>query len=160
MSDVPIAAPGPDLRREPSPRSAPAPDVVGESLAVRLGLIALALVYLGLFLVLPLAVVFSEAFAKGWGPWGASFLEEDSQSAILLTLTVTFIAVPANVVFGIAAAWAMTKFDFPLKSLLLTLIDLPFSVSPVVAGETSARHQRPTRRSRSPAPRACGRHRG
>jgi sulfate transport system permease protein len=124
----------PEARREPSPRSPAAPNVVGEGLAARIILIALALVFLALFLALPLGVVFSQALAKGVGGFLATFDDPDAISAILLTLTVTGIAVPANVVFGVAAAWAIAKFEFAGKSLLVTLIDLPFSVSPVVAG--------------------------
>jgi sulfate transport system permease protein len=101
---------------------------------VRVILIAIALLFLALFLAMPLAVVFSQALARGVGGFLETLQDPDAISAILLTLTVTGIAVPANVVFGIAAAWTIAKFEFPAKSLLVTLIDLPFSVSPVVAG--------------------------
>lgn len=97
-------------------------------------LLALALGFLVLFLLLPLVTVFVEALAKGFGEYGAALVHPDAISAIKLTLTVAAIAVPLNIVFGIAAAWAIAKFDFPGKSVLTTFIDLPFSVSPVVAG--------------------------
>ncbi len=105
-----------------------------ESRGVTLLLIAVALTYLVLFLGLPLVAVFVEAFKKGWGLYWAALQEPDAWSAIELTLIVTAIAVPANLVFGIAAAWAIAKFEFKGKSLLITLIDLPFAVSPVVSG--------------------------
>jgi sulfate transport system permease protein len=97
-------------------------------------LIATALSFLLLFLVLPLASVFTEALRKGWGLYWASLQEPDAWAAIKLTLLVAAIAVPANLVFGVCAAWAIAKFEFKGKSLLITLIDLPFSVSPVVSG--------------------------
>jgi sulfate transport system permease protein len=97
-------------------------------------LIGVTVVFLSLFLLLPLAVVFIEAFANGVSAYWAALVEPDARSAIALTLTVAAIAVPANIVFGLAAAWAIAKFRFPGKSFLITLIDLPFSVSPVVAG--------------------------
>jgi len=101
---------------------------------VRWLLIAGALLFLGLFLFLPLASVFAEALRKGLGPYFAAFRNPDALSAIRLTLTVAAIAVPLNLVFGVAASWAIAKFDFAGKSLLITLIDLPFAVSPVVSG--------------------------
>ena len=101
---------------------------------VQIGLVAAALLFIALFLLLPLVVVFTEALAKGFGPYFAAMVEPDALSAIKLTLLVAAISVPLNLVFGIAAAWAVAKFDFPGKSLLVTFIDLPFSVSPVVAG--------------------------
>lgn len=97
-------------------------------------LTTIALLFLGLFLALPLAAVFTEALRKGLGTFFAAFTESDALSAIKLTLTTACIAVPANLVFGVAAAWAITKFHFPGKSLLITLIDLPFAVSPVISG--------------------------
>lgn len=97
-------------------------------------LVAVALTFMVLFLVLPLATVFAEALARGFEAYGAALTHPDTIAAIKLTLTVAAISVPLNVVFGIAAAWAIAKFDFPGKSLLVTFIDLPFSVSPVVAG--------------------------
>ena len=108
--------------------------VTGESRLLRWTLTAIALAFLGLFLLLPLAAVLAEALAKGWDRYVQALLKPDSLSSIWLTLAVTAVAVPANVVFGIAASWAVTKYDFPAKSLLLTLVDLPFSVSPVIAG--------------------------
>lgn len=101
---------------------------------VRRLLIGLAVGFLGLFLLLPLITVFMEAFRKGGGAFLAAFADPAAIDAILLTLMVAAIAVPANLVFGISAAWAIAKFDFRGKAFLVTLIDLPFSVSPVVAG--------------------------
>ena len=101
---------------------------------VRALLIALAVAFFGLFLLLPLGVVFAEAFKKGWAGYAAGVLNADALSAIKLTLLVAAIAVPLNLVFGVAAAWAIAKFDFRGRQLLLSLIDLPFSVSPVVSG--------------------------
>ncbi|MDE2400681.1 MAG: sulfate ABC transporter permease subunit CysW [Burkholderiales bacterium] len=101
---------------------------------VRRLLIGVALVFLALFLFLPLVSVFFEAFKKGWHVYVAAITEPDAWSAIVLTLTAAVIAVPLNLVFGVSAAWAIAKFDFRGKSVLLTLIDLPFSVSPVIAG--------------------------
>ncbi|ACB95875.1 sulfate ABC transporter permease subunit CysW [Beijerinckia indica] len=97
-------------------------------------LIAIALAFLLFFLVLPLIVVFYEALSHGIGTYWSALAEPDARAAIGLTLFVAAIAVPLNVVFGLAAAWAIAKFQFPGKSFLITLIDLPFSVSPVVAG--------------------------
>ena len=97
-------------------------------------LITVALLFFGLFLLLPLATVFAEAFRKGWAVYLAALVEPDALSAIALTLTVAAIAVPLNLVFGVMAAWAIAKFNFRGKQLLTTLIDLPFSVSPVIAG--------------------------
>jgi sulfate transport system permease protein len=97
-------------------------------------LIAATVVFLGLFLFLPLAVVFTEAFQKGVALYFAALTEENARSAIGLTLSIAAIAVPLNAVFGVAAAWAIAKFEFRAKSLLLALIDMPFAVSPVVAG--------------------------
>ena len=101
---------------------------------VRFILITLALLFLVGFLVMPLAVVFSQAFSKGWSVYLAAIIEPNALAAIRLTLLVAAISVPLNVVFGLSAAWAIAKFDFSGKSLLITLIDLPFSVSPVVSG--------------------------
>lgn len=112
-----------------TPRSA-----VTEGRAVRWTLIAVAIVFLALFLVVPLATVFVQALSKGWETYLATFREPDALAAVRLTLIVSAIAVPFNLVFGIAASWAIAKFEFPGKSLLVTLIDLPFSVSPVVSG--------------------------
>nr|WP_255569261.1 sulfate ABC transporter permease subunit CysW [Comamonas sp. NLF-1-9] len=93
-----------------------------------------AFVFLLLFLFLPLVAVFHEALAKGWQASLAAVTEPDALAAIRLTLTATAIAVPLNLVFGVCAAWAIARFDFRGKNLLITLIDLPFSVSPVIAG--------------------------
>jgi sulfate transport system permease protein len=101
---------------------------------VRVALIAVALAFLTLFLFVPLVAVFFEAFKKGWEVYWAAITEPDARSAIGLTLLAAGISVPLNLVFGIAAAWAIAKFDFRGKNLLLTFIDLPFSVSPVIAG--------------------------
>lgn len=101
---------------------------------VQYGLIFLGLAFFVLFLLLPLAVVFAEALRKGWQLYGAALLEPDALAAMRLTLIAAGIAVPLNLVFGVAAAWSITKFDFRGKNLLITFIDLPFSVSPVVAG--------------------------
>ena len=97
-------------------------------------LIGLALAFLALFLVLPLAEVFAEGFKGGLDVWKTAVTSPDALSAIRLTLLIAAISVPANLVFGVAASWATAKFEFPGKSLLITLIDLPFSVSPVVSG--------------------------
>jgi len=105
-----------------------------ESAAVRLTLIAVASLFLALFLFMPLAMVFVSALSKGIQAYVASFREPDAQAAIRLTLLTAGIAVPLNLVFGIAAAWCIAKFEFVGKSLLITLIDVPFSVSPVVSG--------------------------
>ena len=105
-----------------------------EPVWVRRLLVTLSLLFLSLFLFVPLVSVFFEAFKKGWEVYVAAITEADAVSAIWLTLTSAVIAVPLNLVFGVAAAWAIAKFDFRGKSVLLTLIDLPFSVSPVIAG--------------------------
>ena len=105
-----------------------------ESPAIRWLLTALALGFMGLFLVLPLAAVFVEALKAGWTAYWAALKEPDALSAIRLTLLTAAIAVPLNLVFGVAAAWCIAKFEFRGKAFLTTLIDLPFSVSPVVAG--------------------------
>ncbi len=101
---------------------------------VRRALIGAALAFLALFLFVPLAAVFWEALRKGWQVYAAAIAEPDALSAIRLTLVAAAISVPLNLVFGLAAAWVIAKFDFRGKNLLLTLIDLPFSVSPVIAG--------------------------
>jgi sulfate transport system permease protein len=108
--------------------------VTTETTATRLALVGAAVAFLLLFLVLPLAVVFAEALRKGVTAYLASFRDPDALAAIRLTLAVAAIAVPLNLIFGVAAAWSVAKFDFPGKSLFVTLIDLPFSVSPVVSG--------------------------
>jgi sulfate transport system permease protein len=105
-----------------------------ETKAVRWFLIALAFAFLTLFLFVPLVAVFYEALKKGLGVYWQAIIEPDALSAIRLTLLTAAIAVPLNLVFGVAAAWAIAKFEFPGKNVLTTLIDLPFSVSPVIAG--------------------------
>src|ERR1700720_3279470 len=115
--------------RPPKGRSA-----IREPDGVRIALIALAVLFLGIFVLIPLLAVFCEALKKGLGLYLASFNDSAAIAAIQLTLLVAAIAVPLNLAFGVAAAWAIAKFDFPGKSLLITLIDLPFAVSPVVAG--------------------------
>ncbi len=101
---------------------------------VRIALIALTLIFLGMFLFIPLAAVFTEAFAKGASAYFAAISNSEARAAIRLTLTTASIAVPLNVAFGLAAAWLIARFDFRGKQLLVTLIDLPFSVSPVISG--------------------------
>lgn len=105
-----------------------------EPAGIRLALIAIAVIFLGVFLVLPLAVVLTEAMRKGIDAYLDGIGSDDSLAAIRLTLTVAAIAVPLNTVFGLATAWAIAKFEFPGKSLLTTFVDLPFSVSPVISG--------------------------
>ncbi|SNB61712.1 sulfate transport system permease protein [Arboricoccus pini] len=105
-----------------------------ESSLARFLIIGLTALFLLTFLVLPLVVVFTEALGQGLSAYLAAFADEDAQAAIRLTLLVAAIAVPANLVFGVAAAWAIAKFEFKGKSVLLTLIDLPFSISPVISG--------------------------
>ncbi len=100
----------------------------------RLLLIGSALLFLAVFLVMPLLAVFAQALAKGFGVYFAAIAEPMALSAVKLTLLVALIAVPLNLVFGVAASWAIAKFDFRGKSGLITLIDLPFAVSPVIAG--------------------------
>jgi sulfate transport system permease protein len=101
---------------------------------VRYTLLTLAFAFLALFLGVPLAAVFAEALRGGWEAYFNGLLDPEARSAVTLTLAVAAIAVPLNVAFGIAASWAIAKFDFRGKSLLITLIDLPFAVSPVIAG--------------------------
>lgn len=107
-----------------------------EPLIIKLILITLSLLFLGVFLVLPLVSIFITAFQKGWETYVASITHPDALAAIKLTLLVTLIVVPLNTIFGIAAAWCITKFSFKGKNLLITLIDLPFAISPVIAGLT------------------------
>ncbi|MBC7498956.1 MAG: sulfate ABC transporter permease subunit CysW [Herminiimonas sp.] len=120
----------------PVPRSAPAyaPAATVDPLWVRALLIGVALLFLTLFLFIPLLAVFAEALKKGWDVYLTAITEADALSAIRLTLITAAIAVPLNLVFGVAAAWTIAKFDFRGKNVLLTLIDLPFSVSPVISG--------------------------
>lgn len=119
MSDIAFSRPVPVTTEPPLARSL---------------LIGLAVVFVALFLFAPLVTVFAEALAEGWRGVIAALSLPDAQAAIRMTLTIAAIAVPLNAVFGIAAAWAIAKFDFRAKAFLITLIDLPFSVSPVVAG--------------------------
>jgi sulfate transport system permease protein len=127
VSTLPNAVP---RRAQP----AHAPSATAEPFWVKALLIGSALAFLTLFLFVPLIAVFTEALKKGWDAYLASIIEPDALAAIKLTLLVAVIAVPLNLVFGVAAAWAIAKFEFRGKSILLTLIDLPFSVSPVIAG--------------------------
>jgi len=109
-------------------------DHLTEPRAVRWALTGVVLAFLTLFLLIPLVAVFSSAFAKGVGPYFAAIQEPDAIAALKLTLLAAAIAVPCNLVFGVCASWAIAKFDFPGKSLLTTLVDLPFAVSPVISG--------------------------
>jgi sulfate transport system permease protein len=111
-----------------------APKAITEPLWLKVVLILIALTFAFLFLLIPLAVVFTEALRKGWQTYVLAISDPDALSAIRLTLITAAIAVPANLIFGIAASWAIAKFEFRGKSVLLTLIDLPFSVSPVISG--------------------------
>jgi sulfate transport system permease protein len=126
MSDLSL---GLDFITEDRARS-----VTTERRPVRIALILIAFAFLALFLILPLVAVFTEAFRAGLGAFWQAIVEPDALAAIRLTLLVAAIAVPANLIFGLAASWAIAKFEFPGKSVLNTLIDLPFSVSPVIAG--------------------------
>jgi sulfate transport system permease protein len=128
IGGVPLPAAGAPMpaARPRLPRGRPAP--------VRALLIAVALLFLGVFLVLPLLVVFVQALTKGLSAYLAALSDPMAWAAVKLTLTVAAIAVPCNLVFGVAAAWAIAKFEFRGKSALITLIDLPFAVSPVIAG--------------------------
>lgn len=108
--------------------------VAQESKTIRYGLIALAFIFLALFLILPVAVVLTGGFAKGLTFYLNSLVEPDTLAAIRLTLITAAISVPINTIFGIAAAWAIAKFEFRGKKFLVSLIDLPFSVSPVISG--------------------------
>jgi sulfate transport system permease protein len=128
---VAVADAGPLVRPLAPARVA---DAVSEPAWVRRTLIGVALAFLTLFLFVPLVAVFAQAFAKGLDVYWAALTDSDAVSALKLTLIAAFISVPFNLVFGVAAAWAIGKFDFRGKSVLLTLIDLPFSVSPVIAG--------------------------
>ncbi|MBL4878656.1 MAG: sulfate ABC transporter permease subunit CysW [Hyphomonas sp.] len=112
----------------------PPVSVTTEPVPIRSLLIGLSLAFVALFLFAPLVTVFVEALRQGWVAAIDALRLPDAQAAIRMTLTIAAIAVPINAAFGIAAAWAITKFDFPGKAFLITLIDLPFSVSPVVAG--------------------------
>jgi sulfate/thiosulfate transport system permease protein len=117
---LPFYAARDDVRTEPGP--------------IRFVVIAIAVVFLTVFVVLPLVVVFAQAFSKGIGAYFSALTDPEALSAIRLTLWVAAISVGLNLVFGLTAAWAIAKFDFRGKTLLISLIDLPFSVSPVIAG--------------------------
>ncbi|GFN31263.1 sulfate ABC transporter permease subunit CysW [Paenibacillus xylaniclasticus] len=110
------------------------PRHINESTPVRIVLITIALAFLTLVVILPLVTVFAEGFKKGWDVYTASLRDPDAVSALKLTLMVSLIAVPLNTIFGILAAWAITKFKFRGRNVLITLIDLPFAVSPVISG--------------------------
>ncbi|MCV3766571.1 sulfate ABC transporter permease subunit CysW [Rhizobium sp. TRM95796] len=105
-----------------------------ESLGAKIGVMTMAAVYLGLIIVLPLVAVLTEAFRNGFETYTDALSDPDAMAAIRLTLLVAAIAVPLNLVFGVAASWAIAKFEFKGKAFLITLIDLPFSVSPVISG--------------------------
>jgi sulfate transport system permease protein len=107
---------------------------MSESPVVRRILVGTTIAFLGLFLLIPLAAVFTNALSKGFGAYFESFKDPDAIAAIKLTLITAVIAVTANLIFGIAASWCIAKFEFPGKSLLITLIDLPFAVSPIISG--------------------------
>lgn len=124
-----LATPAPPSAARERPRAARA-----EPARVQWLLVSACLAFLALFLLVPLVAVFAEALRGGVATYLASLTEPDAMAAIRLTLLVAAIAVPANLVFGVAAAWAIAKFDFAGKSVLLTLIDLPFAVSPVISG--------------------------
>jgi sulfate/thiosulfate transport system permease protein len=126
----PLAASSIGVRVEP----AHTPSATLEPLHVRVLLIGIALAFLTLFLFIPLIAVFAEALRKGWDAYLAAIVEPDALAAVKLTLITAAIAVPLNLVFGVAAAWCIAKFEFRGKNILLTLIDLPFSVSPVISG--------------------------
>ena len=125
---------GLEADRQPKKTARPAPRGTAEAPWVRYLLITLALGFIVLFLVLPLAAVATEALRDGWAAYWEALKELDAWAAICLTLITAAIAVPLNLVFGVAATWAVAKYEFRGKSFLTTLIDLPFSVSPVVAG--------------------------
>ncbi len=129
---VPAHSPAPASSAGQAPRALR--NATTEPRWVQLALIGVALAFMTLFLFIPLATVFAEALKKGWAVYLAAITEPDALSAVKLTLIAALISVPLNLVFGLAAAWAIAKFDFRGKNVLLTLIDLPFSVSPVIAG--------------------------
>ncbi len=130
MADAAFAVPGPQRARS---RYASNP-AIREVASVRALVLAISLAFFVIFLLLPLIAVFVEALRRGWAVYLAALVEPDAVSAIKLTLLTAAIAVPLNLIFGLAAAWAIAKFEFRGKSFLITLIDLPFSVSPVIAG--------------------------
>ena len=122
------------LAGTPAPARGTGPRVIRNPVWVRVVFMTIAFLFVACFLVLPLAAVFTEALRKGFGPFFHSFADADMRSALRLTLLTAAIPVPANLVFGVAAAWCIAKFEFRGKSLLITLIDLPFAVSPVISG--------------------------
>jgi sulfate/thiosulfate transport system permease protein len=119
---------------QPFPLGSARDDLRTEPKLVRFVVIAIAVIFLTVFVVLPLGVVFAQAFSKGIGAYFSALSDPEALSAIRLTLLVAVISVSLNLIFGLVAAWAIAKFDFPGKTLLVSLIDLPFSVSPVIAG--------------------------
>jgi len=124
-----------DAKAREKARAAAARDSLRtEPPAVRIAIITLAVLFLSVFVVLPLVVVFAQAFSKGVLAYFAALAEPEAMAAIKLTLIVAAISVGLNLVFGLVAAWAIAKFEFPGKTFLITLIDLPFSVSPVISG--------------------------
>ncbi|MBB4398200.1 sulfate ABC transporter permease subunit CysW [Bradyrhizobium sp. ERR14] len=132
---VSLSAPDAKARARARAHAAAAQDNLRtEPRAVRITIIALAIIFLSVFVVLPLVVVFVQAFSKGILAYLSALAEPEALAAIKLTLIVAAISVGLNLVFGLVAAWAIAKFDFPGKTFLVTLIDLPFSVSPVISG--------------------------
>ncbi len=137
MKTWPVTSPFPASEARDDVRRAAqtaAQSATGEPRALQWLLILLAVALVGLILVVPLFIVFSQAFSQGWTLYRASLVDPNALAAIKLTLLVALIVVPINTVFGIAAAWAITRFRFKGKGTLLTLIDLPFAVSPVISG--------------------------
>jgi sulfate transport system permease protein len=130
MAGAPVARLRPARAEGPAERRG----ALGEPRWVRALLLGTALTFLGFFLFIPLALVFAKAFAGGLAAYWAAIRDPVALAAVRLTLTAAAIAVPVNFLFGLAAAWAIAKFRFPGKNLLITLIDLPFSVSPVISG--------------------------
>jgi sulfate ABC transporter, permease protein CysW len=124
----------PDQSRSIAPRAPRFRNPADEGLGAKLLLTFLALTFLLFFLLMPLVTVFVEAFRGGWDTYVEALVEPDAAAAIRLTLLVAVIAVPLNLAFGLAASWAIAKFDFRGKAFLITLIDLPFSISPVISG--------------------------
>ena len=110
------------------------PPRVGDAPVIRRTLIAITLLFGALLILAPLLVIAVQAFSEGWKVFAAAIVHPDTLHAILLTVVTALIAVPINTAFGVAAAWAITKFDFPLRRLLLVVIEIPFSISPIVAG--------------------------
>ncbi|WP_426439735.1 sulfate ABC transporter permease subunit CysW [Bradyrhizobium genosp. P] len=133
-TDVGVAAPAPRLEIAHARPSTALRNLRTEPGPIRFIIIALAITFLSVFVVLPLVVVFASAFSKGVGAYFAALVEPEALAAIKLTLLVAAISVTLNLVFGIVAAWAISKFEFTGKTFLITLIDLPFSVSPVISG--------------------------